>query len=344
MEPSSNPDDYYWMRQTKNVRYYIKKSGQSIAKGKIPASILHLIPEKDKTEQAEEIYLQMKKVEQRRDFLKNLIKDPEDPIYAGTQASLNKEENKYKILKEKYDSFPEDVKQVINERFASGNYYRTQYKYQGESKYSSQSKPRYNASKNYTGNNSSQPPPEPPPVEDYYKPYGKSQYPNRSAGYTNNTSKRWWEQYYNNYTNNEQNSSEDKSDSSSKSESPKSNYTGPSPNPDYAEDKTNSSSSYSYTKSSTSYSYTKPSTNKPSASKPSARPRTHIPKSNPSGEARIPISYPKKLHHDILKEYNITDRSSWKKWLIKNHPDKNPDIKQDIVKTIIEAGQLIFPQ
>ena len=109
---------------------------------------------------------------------------------------------------------------------------------------------------------------------------------------------------------------------------------------------------YNYSTSSGSYSYTydtnKPKTDIPKSS-PKSNPKTNIPKYRPktnntssSGEARMPKNFLSGEHKSLLDEYNIKTKKDWRLWLIKNHPDKNPNTTNDLVQKIIEAGQLKF--
>lgn len=44
---------------------------------------------------------------------------------------------------------------------------------------------------------------------------------------------------------------------------------------------------------------------------------------------------------DLIK-MGISNKTEWKKWLLKNHPDKNPQIDQEIVKKVISKGKALF--
>jgi len=46
--------------------------------------------------------------------------------------------------------------------------------------------------------------------------------------------------------------------------------------------------------------------------------------------------------HELLQKYNINSKSDWKKWMLKNHPDKNPDTDIELVKLINMATDIIF--
>lgn len=43
-----------------------------------------------------------------------------------------------------------------------------------------------------------------------------------------------------------------------------------------------------------------------------------------------------------LKQYGIQTKRQWKVWLVRNHPDKNPDIAPDLVTEIIAVGKRLY--
>ena len=44
----------------------------------------------------------------------------------------------------------------------------------------------------------------------------------------------------------------------------------------------------------------------------------------------------------FLKSLNITTKNEWRKWLLKNHSDKNQDSNEELCKKVITAGNLIY--
>lgn len=48
--------------------------------------------------------------------------------------------------------------------------------------------------------------------------------------------------------------------------------------------------------------------------------------------------------YDLLREYGINNKKDWKKWMLKNHPDKNPNTDIELVKLINMAVSIVFVQ
>lgn len=46
--------------------------------------------------------------------------------------------------------------------------------------------------------------------------------------------------------------------------------------------------------------------------------------------------------YDLLKEYGINNRKDWRRWMLKNHPDKNPNTDIELVKLINMAVKIVF--
>lgn len=43
----------------------------------------------------------------------------------------------------------------------------------------------------------------------------------------------------------------------------------------------------------------------------------------------------------LLAKYKITDRGSWKRWLVQNHPDKNPDTTHKLITEINNSARIL---
>lgn len=61
---------------------------------------------------------------------------------------------------------------------------------------------------------------------------------------------------------------------------------------------------------------------------------SHFFKNVPKSETR---------ENNELEKLGIRSKKEWKEWLLKNHPDKNPSIDQELVKRVIALGKTIFP-
>ena len=48
-------------------------------------------------------------------------------------------------------------------------------------------------------------------------------------------------------------------------------------------------------------------------------------------------------HQKLLNNYQIYCRGDWKKWMLKNHPDKNNDIDTELVARINSAVNIVYP-
>jgi hypothetical protein len=45
----------------------------------------------------------------------------------------------------------------------------------------------------------------------------------------------------------------------------------------------------------------------------------------------------------LLAQHNITSRKDWKKWMLQNHPDKNPSADVTLVARVNKAVDLAYP-
>jgi len=46
--------------------------------------------------------------------------------------------------------------------------------------------------------------------------------------------------------------------------------------------------------------------------------------------------------YELLKYYGINTKKDWRKWMLKNHPDKDPDTDLELVKLINMAAKMMF--
>ena len=74
---------------------------------------------------------------------------------------------------------------------------------------------------------------------------------------------------------------------------------------------------------------------------------TQKPKEEPKEEPKDYKSFNISVYFEarsFLNEQGITDRKSWKKWMLKNHPDKNPDFDIELVQLVNGAIDLVYPE